>query len=158
MADFKKATVASLRYGEHYDVYVGRAGQGLEGPFGNPFRAVLIGRMEAVRQHGEWLRKRCAMDLDFLGKVLALRGKRLGCFCGPGQACHGKNLADFVNMVEECAAEDPVLGKMNLPFGCSVCVPLGWTQVSSNHRQCPGCDRWLCHTHLPEGVHACPGK
>ena len=65
---------------EHFDVYIGRAGRGEDGYFGNPFRM--------------------GQDSEFKHRVLALKGKRLGCFCKP-KACHGDVIADWLNKMEE---------------------------------------------------------
>jgi hypothetical protein len=48
-------------------------GRGEDGYFGNPFRM--------------------GQDSEFKHRVLALKGKRLGCFCKP-KACHGDVIAE----------------------------------------------------------------
>jgi hypothetical protein len=76
---------------EAFDVYIGRGS-----PFGNPFvigphgdRAAVI---EAYRQH---LKVRLHMDPAFHHKLMALKGKRLGCFCAP-EACHGDVIKQYI--------------------------------------------------------------
>ncbi len=89
-----ETTVVNLRR-EAFDVYIGRAGKGQDGYFGNPFD---------VRQHGasampkfiDYFHKRLVSDHEFHTRVLALRGKRLGCFCKP-RDCHGDVIATYVN-------------------------------------------------------------
>jgi hypothetical protein len=97
-------TAVNLRVAQ-YDVYIGRAGRGLDGTFGNP---VAIGRPcpECGATHTEggstlacyerYLVRRIASDPAFKNRVLMLRGKRLGCFCAP-RPCHGQVLAAWVD-------------------------------------------------------------
>ena len=80
--------VVNLRM-EAYDVYIGRAGRGHDGYFGNPFR---LGfgepRGSTLERHKTYFLTRIASDPEFQRRVLELRGKRLGCFCAP-LSCHG---------------------------------------------------------------------
>lgn len=80
---------------EEYDVYIGRAGQGESGYFGNPFRGEQLGRDEAIRQFKRYFEARVKTDAEYREKVLALKGKRLGCFCKP-LACHGDVYVAFL--------------------------------------------------------------
>jgi hypothetical protein len=167
MANFKKAVVVNMNAGAKFDVYMGRPGHGFPGPFGNPFgakmhtvRSTARGevRDEVIRAHAEWFRKRVSSDLVFMGQVLALRGKRLGCFCKP-KSCHADVIAEFVNRVEEEASFNPAMpGPMRMPFACSVCCALLYTQIPHQHHKCEGCGRWYCRTHVPAEVHACPAR
>lgn len=89
--DISETKVVNL-FTEEYDVYVGRPGNGQDGYFGNPFKKGKDGtREEVLELYGEYFKIRVAEDTDFKGKVHALRGKRLGCFCSP-KPCH----ADFI--------------------------------------------------------------
>lgn len=87
-----------------YDVYIGRAGRGHDGYFGNPFwlnkedqRGATIARFK------EYFLERVELDAEFRARVLALRGKRLGCFCkgraGPGTdvPCHGDVIKAYLD-------------------------------------------------------------
>jgi len=79
--------VVNLRHSQ-YDVYIGRAGKGQDGYFGNPFNIGKDGdRAEVIRKYEAYARTRCQSDPTFKQKVKGLTG-RLGCFCSP-QACHG---------------------------------------------------------------------
>ncbi len=83
------------------DVYVGRAGHGLSGYFGNP-----VTRGQACMVCGEdheargstlpcfevWARQRIEDDPEYRERVQALHGKDLVCFCAP-RPCHGSILA-----------------------------------------------------------------
>lgn len=74
-----------------YDVYIGRPS-----PFGNPFVLGKDGtRPEVLVKYRHWLAERLQDDL-FRAKVLALRGKRLGCYCVPS-LCHGHVLAEYIS-------------------------------------------------------------
>ena len=96
-------TVVNIRL-DAYDVYIGRAGRGEDGYFGNPF---WLGREEArgatIARFKEYFLERVEKDAVFRARVLALRGKKLGCFCkgraGPGinVPCHGDVIAEWVD-------------------------------------------------------------
>ena len=81
-------------------VYVGRAGKGQDGTFGNPFRKEDYPKT-CLKLYRDYLRKRCLEDGWFYMAVMKLgeQDKPLGCFCvkkdGSGE-CHAKILADFV--------------------------------------------------------------
>lgn len=93
-----------------YDVYIGRPGQGLSGPFGNPHPVGKIcpickiehRRGEAVAAFERWFfsdepaAARYRSEIDKGIKP----GDRLGCFCKQPSvevACHGDTIAEYVN-------------------------------------------------------------
>tara|TARA_R100000458_G_scaffold44181_1_gene42214 strand:- start:170 stop:451 length:282 start_codon:yes stop_codon:yes gene_type:complete len=78
-----------------FDVYIGRAGRGEDGYFGNPFPISKGGRDECIARYREWFEFRIENDEEFKARVLELKGKRLGCFCKP-QACHGDVIAEWL--------------------------------------------------------------
>ena|SRR5713226_331526 len=81
---------------EGFDVYVGCAGRGEDGYLGNPFRMGSgISREDAVQKFQKYFTERIQKDPEFKRRVLALTGKRLGCFCKP-KACHGDVIADWL--------------------------------------------------------------
>lgn len=82
------------------DVYIGRdaAGWKDEG-FGNPF---LLGepdtkerRAEVLAEYEQWFLKKVNSEPEFKAKVLALKGKTLGCWCHP-KACHGDVIVAYL--------------------------------------------------------------
>lgn len=81
---------------ENY-VYIGRAGHGLDGYFGNPFR---LGAGEqrgaTLERYARWLANRMKTDATFAARVSGLKGKTLVCFCKPS-ACHGDILEYAAN-------------------------------------------------------------
>ncbi len=94
-------TVVVNIYQEQFDVYIGRAGRGEDGYFGNPFRMGNgISREDTVQKFQKYFIVRIENDSEFRRRVLALKGKRLGCFCKP-KACHGDVIADWLNKMEE---------------------------------------------------------
>lgn len=94
-----KTQVVNLRR-DSYDVYIGRAGHGKDGYFGNPFRLDKGDDRGAVlERYAAWMGERLRTDSEFRRRVLELRGKRLGCFCKP-LACHGDVLAAWVDAQE----------------------------------------------------------
>ena len=94
-------TVVVNIYKEQFDVYIGRAGRGQDGYFGNPFRIEQsVSREDAVERFQRYFADRIEKDSEFNRQVLALKGKRLGCFCKP-KACHGDVIADWLNKMEE---------------------------------------------------------
>lgn len=95
--------VINIYSGEPYDVYVGRAGKGEDGYFGNPFTEGTLN--ERIKKHREYLINRIREDYEFREKVKALSGKTLGCFCKPNK-CHGDALAE---LADRLVFEDEVL-------------------------------------------------
>jgi len=90
-----KTTVVNLKY-EEYDVYIGRAGKGQDGYFGNPFKIDKNTTRElAISKFEIYFYERLSKDDNFKNKILALKGKRLGCFCSP-KPCHGDIIVDFL--------------------------------------------------------------
>lgn len=80
-----------------YDVYIGRAGKGFDGYFGNPYKLFDESRrLEVALNYEEWFRFRLLVDPVFRNRVHALKGKTLGCFCKP-LICHGDVIADYLN-------------------------------------------------------------
>jgi Domain of unknown function (DUF4326) len=79
----------SLKNGDDYDVYIGRAGHGEDGYFGNPFPVAVYGRRVALSKYEASFNARVVEDAEFRKRVLELRGKRLACFCKPREDCHG---------------------------------------------------------------------
>jgi hypothetical protein len=85
-------------------VYIGRAGKGQDGYFGNPFPLVKgLPRGSTLQKYREWAENRYKTDEEFRERVQALHGKRLVCFCAPSAegleatlddaVCHGQILA-----------------------------------------------------------------
>ena len=100
MESTMQAVVVNI-YKEQFDAYIGRAGRGEDGYFGNPFRMEnRISREQAVKSFQKYFTERIEKDSEFKRRVLALKGKRLGCFCKP-KACHGDVIADWLNKMEE---------------------------------------------------------
>jgi hypothetical protein len=94
----KKTTVVNIR-DEEYDVYIGRAGKGEDGYFGNPFPLEdKSGRGSTLEKYKEYFYKRIQTDPQFREKVHALKGKRLGCFCKP-HPCHGDIIAEYLELL-----------------------------------------------------------
>lgn len=102
------ATVVNIKLGQDYDVYVGRAGQGQSGTFGNPYKSWTLGgghegTREAIRRFGHLFKAQLEGDEVFAAQVEALRGKRLGCFCRPAEGfrgqllCHAQVIAGYLN-------------------------------------------------------------
>lgn len=99
-------TVVNLRQ-EPYDVYIGRSGHGVKGPYGNWYSHMpgtladyrCQTRAEAIHLHMLDLRTMPRQELiEFLKPLV---GKRLGCFCKP-KACHGDN---YVMLIHELGLE-----------------------------------------------------
>lgn len=85
-----ETTVVNMRTSQ-YDVAVDRSS-----PFGNPFHLGKDGgRDEVLAKYRTYFYERVATDEDFKRKVLALRGKRLGCHCAP-KLCHGMIIAEWL--------------------------------------------------------------
>lgn len=83
-------SVANIRK-ESYDVYIGRAGKGLSGKWGNPFSNGA--RDENIDLFRKWIVNQPHLVRD----LPELKGKVLGCFCKPA-ACHGDVLAQLADL------------------------------------------------------------
>jgi hypothetical protein len=93
--------VVNIRLSD-YDVYIGRAGHGHDGYFGNP--AVVgeecvmcgqehMGAASTLPCFADYFIERLFVDTEYRERVAALRGKRLGCFCAPRNGlCAGDSL------------------------------------------------------------------
>lgn len=104
-----KTRVVNIRHGDTYDVYIGRPGHGLAGPFGNPVKIdTPCPECDEIHEDGgstlacyeKYLLRRVRIDVGFRKAVLQLRGKVLGCFCKP-KNCHGDVLARYVDSLPE---------------------------------------------------------
>lgn len=80
---------------EPFDVYIGRAGRGFDGYFGNPYTLETHGP-RALELFRAYFEKRVSSDPEFRERALTLSGKRLGCFCKP-RPCHGDIISAWVN-------------------------------------------------------------
>lgn len=94
-------TIVVNIYDKAFDVYIGRGKNGIipdpptYGFLGNPYKVEDHGLDEALRLFREYFLKRVE-NPKFCEAVLAVRGKRLGCFCKP-KACHGDIIAEWVD-------------------------------------------------------------
>lgn len=99
--------VVNIRSGEPYDVYIGRAGHGKLGYFGNPIRpgteCFVCGEIhrkgETLTCFRSYVEQRIAVDLPYRWAVAALHGQTLGCFCKP-HPCHGDVLEDIARRLK----------------------------------------------------------
>jgi len=90
-----KTVVVNIRR-QRYDVYIGRAGHGHDGYFGNPFSPARDGgRERAIELYREYFYNRLRVDPEFARRTRELKGKRLGCFCSP-KACHGDVIVEYL--------------------------------------------------------------
>lgn len=82
---------------EPFDVYGGRAGHGYDGWLGNPFKLKAESdRPRVLELYRRYFYGRIARDPEFKRRVLALKNKRVGCFCAP-RLCHLDIVAEWVN-------------------------------------------------------------
>ena len=95
MSDGHRTRVVNLRKGG-YDVYIGRAGRGQDGYFGNPFRLGRQSRGATIERYRGYFLNRLRNDEQFARRVRELKGKTLGCFCKP-HPCHGDVIAEYLD-------------------------------------------------------------
>jgi len=93
--------VVNLRF-DKYDVYIGRAGNGKDGYFGNPFVLEKEGdRKEVLEKYKKYFYERLEKDAEFKRRVLELKGKILGCFCKKPDnkdiLCHGDIIKEYLD-------------------------------------------------------------
>jgi hypothetical protein len=94
-----KTRVVNIR-NEKYDVYIGRAGRGQDGYFGNPFMlSANQPRGASLEKYKVYFYERLKNDVEFRKRVHALKGKTLGCFCKP-HPCHGDIIAEYLNSMQ----------------------------------------------------------
>ena len=81
-------------------VYIGRAGKGHDGFFGNPYQ-LRPGqdRGATIEKFRSYCAERIAESHHYRRSVKALKGKTLVCFCKP-EACHGDVLAQEAESTE----------------------------------------------------------
>jgi hypothetical protein len=93
-------TLVNINKIDDYDVYIGRAGKGQSGYFGNPpeHKKDGVGRDTIVERYRTYFYKRIAEDAEFRSRVAALKGLRLGCFCFPLK-CHGMVIIEHLEGV-----------------------------------------------------------
>lgn len=65
-------------------------------PFGNPYEIGRDGTRDDVCNKYAILFKKRLQDPDFRARVLALKGKRLGCWCKPNR-CHVDTIKKFLD-------------------------------------------------------------
>lgn len=101
-------------------IYIGRAGRGETGEFGNPFpvennsdEAV----KEAVAKYDTWLAEKIKTDPEYANKIYALKGKTLAC---PGkeanEICHGQSILKAIKYLHE---NPELLNKISKPVQTS---------------------------------------
>lgn len=93
----RKTTVVNIYKDRNYDEYIGRAGHGQSGYFGNPFSKGT--REENIKLFRAYAKARMKTDLIFRRRVLELEGKILGCFCAP-LPCHGDVYIEIIKQHE----------------------------------------------------------
>jgi hypothetical protein len=109
-------TVINIRDRQPSDVYIGRAGKGKDGYFGNPFKLNPgESRGATIERFKVWFLDRLQIDPVFKQRVLQLRGKRLVCFCKP-QPCHGDVIANWLNV--GCVGHNGEFAPVGSNCGC----------------------------------------
>lgn len=97
---YNETTVVNIR-NNLYDQYIGRAGKGQDGYFGNPFRLNPgESRGSTLEKYKKYFYKRLANDPEFKRRIHALKGLVLGCFCKP-RDCHGDIIAEYLNALSD---------------------------------------------------------
>lgn len=96
MSATSKTKVVNI-YRDKYDVYIGRAGKGQDGYFGNPFKlSPTATRGSTLNRYRSYFVERLKKDPEFKRRVHKLKGRVLGCFCKP-EDCHGDIIANYLN-------------------------------------------------------------
>jgi len=89
-------------------VYIGRAGHGLDGYYGNPIltyeKCPICGKIHVgagtIKCFEQYLINRCKTDTDYFNRIKALYGKTLVCFCKP-HPCHGDIYKKYADMIHD---------------------------------------------------------
>lgn len=86
---------------EPYDVYIGRAGKGQSGYYGNPIKLQPNEERGAtIEKYKDYFYNRLETDVEFKKNILSLQGKTLGCFCSP-KPCHGDVIKEYLDTHSE---------------------------------------------------------
>lgn len=102
---------------EAYDAYIGRAGHGMDGYFGNPFRLEPgMARGDTLDRYRKYFYHRLGTDEEFRKRIEELLGKTLGCFCKPNP-CHGDIIKEYLDRMAE-NEEKIVIGQIHWK-GCA---------------------------------------
>lgn len=97
-------TVVNIRQAS-YEVYIGRAGRGKDGYFGNPFKLKEgENRGVTLEKYREYFYDRLKKDPVFKKRIHALKGKLLGCFCKPSP-CHGDIIKEYLDSLQEATLD-----------------------------------------------------
>lgn len=100
-----KTQIVNIYHKLPYDIYIGRAGNGQSGYFGNPItKGNICDLCNLVHEtpastlpcYEAYFNLRIDEDKDFKSAVLNLKGKTLGCFCKP-KPCHGDVIIEWLN-------------------------------------------------------------
>ncbi len=93
LGDSMSTRVVNIKSGHKFDQYIGRPGHGHDGFFGNPYTEGT--REQNIADYKEYFLKWIRDDLKFKDRVVALKGKKLGCFCHP-EPCHGDVIVEWI--------------------------------------------------------------
>ena len=111
-----KGRVVNINH-EPFQVYIGRAGKGQDGYFGNPIKPKQLcpicnrkhGRGGTIECFERYARSRLAVDGEYRKRVRELHGLTLGCFCDVArdQRCHGEVLLQLAYELVSDTFEPP---------------------------------------------------
>lgn len=122
-----ETTVVNIHHGTSFDVYVGRAGKGYLGYYGNPFNSGT--REEKINNFKTYFYNRLKSDPEYRKKIHDLKGKTLGCFCIPLK-CHASVIADYLNALpEENSIRLGVVGSRTFNDYDYMCGILKWYEA-----------------------------
>lgn len=100
----RRSTQVVNIYASSYDVYTGSPQTGVDprdippgqyGFLGNPFQDS-SDPQEAAEMFREYFLQRVGEDRRFRLAVIAIWGKKLGCFCEEGETCHADVVAEWL--------------------------------------------------------------
>jgi hypothetical protein len=111
MAKTLTTKVINIRNQRHIaeEIYIGRAGHGADGYFGNPVRMnqpcpicheTHTERGTTLICFETYLRERLRLDTEFKNNFMELYGATLVCFCKP-KACHGDIIARILEEMHD---------------------------------------------------------
>lgn len=122
-----QAEVVNLYKDPSYDVYIGRAGKGKDGYWGNPHSGP--DKEANIKLFRTYFYDRIKTDEEFRNKLLQLRGKKLGCFCAP-KPCHGDVIVEYLNSLPEVKTiKLAVVGSRTFIDYDYMCQTLKWFDI-----------------------------
>jgi len=99
--------IINIKSGDKFDTYIGRAGRGNDGYYGNPHNIGycelchrIHDREDSLREYKIYFDKKIKEDDAFQTGIKLLKDRTLGCFCKP-ENCHGDIIKEYLDNLDK---------------------------------------------------------